>query len=112
MQSWRVSWSPRALDRIGHMFTVRRGKAQADAQIRQVGMRVMPAMKFGDRFGVAFSGFGLDQHTLLEMCFELALQRDEECSAIVTMPIGEAARHDLSIVDLNLYLRVARQRGI
>ena len=71
----------------------------------------MPTVKFGDRFGIAFSGFGLDQHTLLEMCLELALQRDEERSAIVTVPIGEAAWCDLGVVDLNLHLRVARQRG-
>ena len=71
----------------------------------------MPTVKFGDRFGIAFSGFGLDQHSLLEMCLELSLQRDEERGAIVTVPIGEAARYDLGIVDLNLHLRVARQRG-
>src|SRR5271156_183783 len=75
-------------------------------------MRVMPTVKFGDRFGIAFSGFGLDQRTLLEMCLELALQRDEERGAIVTVPIGEAAWYDLGVVDLNLHLRVARQRGI
>jgi len=67
-------------------------------------MRVMPTVKFGDRFGIAFSGFGLDQHTLLEMCLELALQRDEERGAIVTVPIGEAAWYDLGVVDLNLHL--------
>ena len=94
------------------MFAIRRGEAQADAQIGQIGMRVMPTVKFGDRFGIAFSGFGPDQNAFLEMCLELALQRDEERSAIVTMPIGEAARHDLGVVDLNLHLRVARQRGI
>src|SRR5271170_4939123 len=75
-------------------------------------MRVMPTVKFGDRFGIAFSGFGLDQHTLLEMCLELALQRDEKRGAIVTVPIGEAAWYDLGVVDLNLHLRVARQRGM
>src|SRR5271156_5066991 len=73
-------------------------------------MRIMPTVKFGDRFGIAF--FGIDQYTLLEMCLELALQRDEERGAIVTVPIGEAAWYDLGVVDLNLHLRVARQRGI
>src|ERR1700678_1167007 len=75
-------------------------------------MRVMPTAKFGDRFGIAFSGFGLDQHSLLEMCLELTLQRDEERGAIVTVPIGEAAWYDLGVVDLDLHLRVAWQRGI
>ena len=91
------------------MLAVGRGEAQADAQIGQVGMRIMPAVEFGDRLGIAFAGLGLDQHAFLEMRLELALQRHEKRRAVVAMPIGEAARHDLGVVDLHLDLRVARQ---
>src|SRR5262245_813126 len=99
--------SPRALDGIGDVFAVGRGEAQADAQVGQLGMRVMPAVKFGDRFGVAFPGLGLHQHALLEMRFELTLQRDEERRSVVAVPVGEAAGYDLGVVDLHLHLRVA-----
>ena len=75
-------------------------------------MRVMAAMESGDRFGITFTGLGLDQHALLEMRLEYSLQRDEEGGAVVAVPVGEAAGHDLGIVDLHLHLRVARQRGV
>ena len=52
-----------------------------------IGLCVMPTVKFGNRFGIAFSGFGPDQNAFLEMCLELALQRDEERSAIVTIQL-------------------------
>src|SRR6185437_6574693 len=46
------------------------------------------------------------------MSLELALQRDEECRAVVAMSVGEAARHDLRVINLHLDLRITWQRGI
>ena len=58
-------------------------------------MRVMAAMESGDRFGITFTGLGLDQHAFLEMRLELTLQRDEERR-----------------LDLHLHLQITRQRCI
>ena len=45
-------------------------------------MRIMPAMKFGDWLGIAFTSFRLHQRALLEMRFEQALQCDEEAAPL------------------------------
>ena len=76
------------------------------------GMRVVSAMEFRDRLGIDVAGLGLHQHAILEMCFELPLQRDEKRRAVVAMPVGEATRHDLGIVDLHFDVRVLRDRRI
>ena len=75
-------------------------------------MRIVPTMKFGDRLGIAFASFRLHQDTFLEMRFEHALQCHEKCRAVVAMPVGVPAGHDLGIVDLHFDLRVTRQRRI
>ena len=75
-------------------------------------MRIVPTMKFGDRLGITVASFRLHQNALLEMSFEQSLQRYEKCRAVVAMPVGVSAGHDFGIVDLYLYLRVARQRRI
>ena len=75
-------------------------------------MRIMPAMKFGDWLGIAFTSFRLYQHTLLKMRFEQALQCDEESRAVVAMPIGVPAGHDFRVVNLYFHLRIAGQRCI
>jgi hypothetical protein len=72
----------------------------------------MAAMESGDRFGIKFTGLGVDQYAFLEMRLELTLQRDEERRAVMVMPVGEAARHDLGIVDLHFHLRITRQRRL
>jgi len=69
-------------------------------------------MEFGDRFGIAFAGLGLDQHAFLKVGLEQPLQRHEERRAVVAMPVGIAARHDLGIVDLHFNFGIARQRRI
>jgi len=71
-------------------------------------MRVVPAVEFGDRLGIAFAGLCLDQDALLKMRFKKALQRYKKSRAIVTVPVCIAARHNLSVVYLNLHLRIAR----
>jgi hypothetical protein len=70
---------------IGHVLTVGGGKADTDAQIRQIGMRVVPAVKFGNRLGIALAGFRFHQHAFLKMRLEDALQCDEEGGAIVAV---------------------------
>ena len=75
-------------------------------------MRIMSAVKFSYGLGIAFAGLRLDQYAFLEMRFEEALQSYEKCCAIMAMPVGIAARHNLSIVYLYLHLRIARQRAI
>ena len=70
-------------------------------------MRVVPTMKFGDRLGITFASFRLHQNSLLEMRFEQSLQRYEKCRAVVAMPVGVSAGHDLVIGDLYIYLLVA-----
>ena len=57
------------------MLAVERGEAQAHTQIGQVGVRIVPAVEFGDRLGIAVAGFRLDQRALPEMRLE------QPCSA-------------------------------
>src|ERR1700674_4769750 len=108
----RLETLPRPLDRIGHMLAVGRGEAQTDTQIGQVGVRIVPAVELRDRLGIALAGLGLDQHAFLEVRLEQSLQRHEKRRAVVAMPVGVTARHDLGVVDLHLYLWIARQRGV
>src|SRR5436309_15836611 len=75
-------------------------------------MRIVPAMELRDRLRIDIAGPGLHQYALFEMRLELALQRDEERRAVVTMPVGVAARHDLGVVDLHFDLRVPWDRGV
>src|SRR5258705_3724115 len=96
-----ASLLPRPLDRIRHMLAVRRRQTDANAEIGQFGMRIVPAMEFRDRLGIDLAGRGLHD-AVLEMSLELALQCDEERRAVVDMPICKAARHDLRAVDLHL----------
>src|SRR5690242_14590570 len=94
------------------MLAVRCRKAHPDTEIGQFGMRVMPAVEFGYRFGIALAGLRLYQHAFLKMRFEQTLQRHKKSCAVMTVPIGIAAWHDLGIVDLHLDLGIARQRTV
>src|SRR5262245_64973332 len=78
---------PGPLHRIGHVLTVGRGKADTDAQIRHIRMRVVPAVKFGNRLGIALAGSCFHQHAFLKMCLEDTLQCDEEGGSIVAMQV-------------------------
>ena len=60
-------------------------------------MRIVTAMKLGDRLRVHVAGLGLDQHAFLEVSLEDALQRDEEGRAIVAVPVGVSARRDFRV---------------
>src|SRR5512136_2407247 len=104
--------SPRPFDRVGHMLTVWRSKAHADAEIREFWMWVMPAVEFGNRLGIALAGLRLDQNAFLKMRLEQALECHEKRRAVMAMPICVASWHNLSIVNLHLHLRIARQRAI
>jgi hypothetical protein len=70
----------------------------------------VPAVELRDRLRVNVSGFGFDQDSFLKMGLEDALQHDKEGRTVMAVPIGVAAGRDLSVVDLNLDFRVARQR--
>jgi hypothetical protein len=72
---------------IGHVLAVGGGKADTDTQIRQFWMRVVPAVKFGNRLGIALAGLRFHQHAFLKMRLEDALQGDKEGGAIVAVPV-------------------------
>src|SRR5262245_15572738 len=97
---------------IGHVLAVGRGKADTDAQIWQIRMRVVTAVKFGNRLGIALAGLRLHQHAFLKMRLENALQGDKEGGAIVAVPVCVASWYDLGIVNLHLDLGVSRQRAV
>src|SRR5262249_31464189 len=103
---------PRALNRIGHVLAVRRGEAHTNAEVRQLRMRVMPPVEFGNGLGITLTRLGLHQYALLEMRLEQALEGHEKRRAVVTMPIGVSPRHYFRVVDLYFHLRVARERTI
>ena len=103
---------PGPLNRIGYVVTIRRRKAKTDTQVGQFRVWIVPAMKLGDRLGVAFTSLRLYQHAFLEMRLEQALQGNKECRAVVAVPIGVSAGHNFRVVNLHFNLRVARQRRI
>src|SRR4029450_6584683 len=94
------------------MLAVGRGKADTDAEIRQIQMRVVSAVKFGNRLGIALAGLRFHQHAFLKMSLEDSLPGDKEGGAIVAVPVCVASWHDLGIVNLHLDLGVSRQRAV
>src|SRR4029078_5759933 len=75
-------------------------------------MRVVAAVKFPNRLGIDVARLRLDQRALLEVCLEQTLRADEECRAVVTVPIGVTARYNLGAEDPDLGFRIQRQRSI
>src|SRR5215470_12504934 len=103
---------PRSLDRIGYVLAIRRGETHADAEIRQVGMGIVAPVEFGNWLGIALAGLRPYQNAFLKVRLEQALERNEKSRAIVAMPVGIAARHNLGVIDLHFHLRVARKRSV
>src|SRR5262245_1510617 len=103
---------PRSFGNVGHVVAIGRGDADSDTQVRNRGMGIVTAMELADRFGVHVASFGLHQNPFLKLGLEDALQRDEEGRAVVAMPVGVSSRRDFGVVDLNLRLRILRQRRI
>src|SRR5262245_39522006 len=104
--------SPRPFHRTGHVLPIGRGEAHSDTEVGQFGVRIMPAMELGDRFGIALAGLCLHQNAFLKVGFEKTLQGNEKRGAVVTMPVREASRHNFRVVDLYLHLRIPWQRTV
>jgi hypothetical protein len=97
------------LDHICNVFPVGRRQAETDTQVRNLRMRIMAPMELGDGLRVYVASLRFNQRAFLEVRFKNALQGDKEGGSIMAVPVGVAARCDLSVVDLNLDLRILGQ---
>src|SRR5581483_1454327 len=70
-------------------------------------MRIVSAVKFRNRLGIAVAGFRLHQNTFLKMGLEETLECDEKRGAVVTVPVGVSVRHNFGIINLDFHLRIA-----
>src|SRR6266508_867014 len=87
--------------------------ADRDAEERQLGMRVVPAVKLADRLRVHVARLGLHEHAfIMKIRFEDPLQRDEERRPVVAMPVRVAKRRDLAVVNQHLGLWILRQVSV
>src|SRR5689334_18000613 len=93
------------------MILIGRRNRHSDTQIRELRMRIMPAMDLSDWLGVHVTPLGSNDRAVLEVRFEDALQGDKEGRAVVFMAAGVAARRDLGVVNLDLGGGILRQRG-
>src|SRR6516162_6804114 len=100
---------PRTND-IGYMLPIGRGKAESDAQVRNLGMWVMATVESCDRFAVNVASAGSHENSLLELGFEYSLQCNKKCRSVVAVPVGVTAWSNFGVIYLHLDLRIPGYR--